>query len=166
MTVDEYIEKQKKAISSEKEKSKKELLIRLGLFEREYDSLRESVSKEYPEFDYTKQRPYKYKIENLSDAQYEELLKYSSYNKSTFTTQFVKNSNEKILSVIGTVNVILSSIYCFALIVVGIVLVASWYDWAWTLIVIGLLSLPLDLGISYLFKVVADIAKVINNSSN
>ena len=91
--VEKFIERRKKEIAIEKEQEKLNVLETLwtGMTEREY-SKEKQITGEFPLFDPKKERAYrlKYKegIEEISDEDYEELLKFIPTNNKN--TQIVK----------------------------------------------------------------------------
>lgn len=77
--VQEFIDKKKAEIENNKNKEKRELLMDLGICEKEY-SQSSAWSEEYPDYEYdqeTKEGRYFKKIPiNVTDEKYEEILKY------------------------------------------------------------------------------------------
>jgi len=163
MNVQEYIKKRKQEILEEKEKSKKQLLINLGLFKKQFAPTPQSSSADYPYFDYSKQNAYRVEVAAVSDEEFEELLKVIPSSKAVSSSNMSCDRNSKALSIIGTLLIVLGIIFCVALLITGIVFVCDYDDWAWCLIVSSVVLLPFNVGLGYLFKVVADVSRSVCN---
>ena len=79
--IEKYIEERKREISRQKENEKMQLLLKLGLVEKDYyTQIGDQKKEDYPFYDPKKIMYYKliYKegVEEITDEEYSELLKY------------------------------------------------------------------------------------------
>lgn len=115
--VQEFIDKKKAEIENNKNKEKRELLMDLGICEKEY-SQSSAWSEEYPDYEYdqeTKEGRYFKKIPiNVTDEEYEEILKYCKQSDNT-TPVNKENKVAKVLTGIAYAIFIIGAILGFAM---------------------------------------------------
>ena len=115
--VQEFIDKKKAEIENNKNKEKRKLLMDLGICEKEY-SQSSAWSEEYPDYEYdqeTKEGRYFKKIPiNVSDEEYEEILKYCKQSDNT-TPVNKENKVAKVLTGIAYAIFIIGAILGFAM---------------------------------------------------
>nr|WP_296078458.1 hypothetical protein [uncultured Ruminococcus sp.] len=115
--VQEFINKKKAEIENNKNKEKRELLMDLGICEKEY-SQSSAWSEEYPDYEYdqeTKEGRYFKKIPiNVTDEEYEEILKYCKQSDNT-TPVNKENKVAKVLTGIAYAIFIIGAILGFAM---------------------------------------------------
>lgn len=115
--VQEFIDKKKAEIENNKNKEKRKLLMDLGICEKEY-SQSSAWSEEYPDYEYdqeTKEGRYFKKIPiNVTDEEYEEILKYCKQSDNT-TTVNKENKVAKVLTGIAYAIFIIGAILGFAM---------------------------------------------------
>lgn len=115
--VQEFIDKKKAEIENNKNKEKRKLLMDLGICEKEY-SQSSAWSEEYPDYEYdqeTKEGRYFKKIPiNVTDEEYEEILKYCKQSDNT-TPVNKENKVAKVLTGIAYAIFIVGAILGFAM---------------------------------------------------
>lgn len=115
--VQEFIDKKKAEIENNKNKEKRKLLMNLGICEKEY-SQSSAWSEEYPDYEYdqeTKEGRYFKKIPiNVTDEEYEEILKYCKQSDNT-TPVNKENKVAKVLTGIAYAIFIIGAILGFAM---------------------------------------------------
>lgn len=115
--VQEFIDKKKAEIENNKNKEKRKLLMDLGICEKEY-SQSSAWSEEYPDYEYdqeTKEGRYFKKIPiNVTDEEYEEILKYCKQSDNT-TPVNKENKVAKVLTGIAYAIFIIGAILGFAM---------------------------------------------------
>lgn len=115
--VQEFIDKKKAEIENNKNKEKRKLLMDLGICEKEY-SQSSAWSEEYPDYEYdqgTKEGRYFKKIPiNVTDEEYEEILKYCKQSDNT-TPVNKENKVAKVLTGIAYAIFIIGAIFGFAM---------------------------------------------------
>lgn len=115
--VQEFINKKKAEIENNKNKEKRELLMDLGICEKEY-SQSSAWSEEYPDYEYdqeTKEGRYFKKIPiNITDEEYEEILKYCKQSDNT-TPVNKENKVAKVLTGIAYAIFIIGAILGFVM---------------------------------------------------
>lgn len=115
--VQEFIDKKKAEIENNKNKEKRELLMNLGICEKEY-SQSSAWSEEYPDYEYdqeTKEGRYFKKIPiNVTDEEYEEILKYCKQSDNT-TPVNKENKVAKVLTGIAYAIFIVGAILGFVM---------------------------------------------------
>ena len=115
--VQEFIDKKKAEIENNKNKEKRKLLMDLGICEKEY-SQSSAWSEEYPDYEYdqeTKEGRYFKKIPiNVTDEEYEEILKYCKQSDNT-TPVNKENKVAKVLTGIAYAIFIIVAILGFAM---------------------------------------------------
>lgn len=115
--VQEFIDKKKAEIENNKNKGKRKLLMDLGICEKEY-SQSSAWSEEYPDYEYdkeTKEGRYFKKIPiNVTDEEYEEILKYCKQSDNT-TPVNKENKVAKVLTGIAYAIFIIGAILGFAM---------------------------------------------------
>ncbi len=85
--VNQYLHNKQVKIAQLKEAKKREFLIKEGLCYKAYSDKR---SAEYPEYDWEKEKYFKYVVYDVSDSEYEELL--AAYNAQQQAEAEGKNS--------------------------------------------------------------------------
>lgn len=115
--VQEFIDKKKAEIENNKNKEKRKLLMDLGICEKEY-SQSSAWSEEYPDYEYdqeTKEGRYFKKIPiNVTDEEYEEILKYCKQSDNT-TPVNKENKVAKVLTGIAYAIFIIGAILGFVM---------------------------------------------------
>lgn len=115
--VQEFIDKKKAEIENNKNKEKRKLLMDLGICEKEY-SQSSAWSEEYPDYEYdqeTKEGRYFKKVPiNVTDEEYEEILKYCKQSDNT-TPVNKENKVAKVLTGIAYAIFIIGAILGFAM---------------------------------------------------
>lgn len=115
--VQEFIDKKKAEIENNKNKEKRKLLMDLGICEKEY-SQSSAWSEEYPDYEYdqeTREGRYFKKIPiNVTDEEYEEILKYCKQSDNT-TPVNKENKVAKVLTGIAYAIFIIGAILGFAM---------------------------------------------------
>lgn len=115
--VQEFIDKKKAEIENNKNKEKRKLLMDLGICEKEY-SQSSAWSEEYPDYEYdqeTKEGRYFKKIPiNVTDEEYEEILKYCKQSDNT-TPVNKENKVAKVLTGIAYAIFIVGAILGFVM---------------------------------------------------
>lgn len=115
--VQEFIDKKKAEIENNKNKEKRKLLMDLGICEKEY-SQSSAWSEEYPDYEYdqeTKEGRYFKKIPiNVTDEEYEEILKYCKQSDNT-TPVNKENKVAKVLTGIAYAIFIVGAIFGFVM---------------------------------------------------
>lgn len=115
--VQEFIDKKKAEIENNKNKEKRKLLMDLGICEKEY-SQSSAWSEEYPDYEYdqeTKEGRYFKKIPiNVTDEEYEEILKYCKQSDNT-TPVNKENKVAKVLTGIAYAIFIIGAIFGFVM---------------------------------------------------
>lgn len=115
--VQEFIDKKKAEIENNKNKEKRKLLMDLGICEKEY-SQSSAWSEEYPNYEYdqeTKECRYFKKIPiNVTDEEYEEILKYCKQSDNT-TPVNKENKVAKVLTGIAYAIFIIGAILGFVM---------------------------------------------------
>lgn len=115
--VQEFIDKKKAEIENNKNKEKRKLLMDLGICEKEY-SKSSAWSEEYPDYEYdqeTKEGRYFKKVPiNVTDEEYEEILKYCKQSDNT-TPVNKENKVAKVLTGIAYAIFIIGAILGFAM---------------------------------------------------
>ena len=115
--VQEFIDKNKAEIENNKNKEKRKLLMDLGICEKEY-SQSSAWSEEYPDYEYdqeTKEGRYFKKVPiNVTDEEYEEILKYCKQSDNT-TPVNKENKVAKVLTGIAYAIFIIGAILGFAM---------------------------------------------------
>lgn len=115
--VQEFIDKKKAEIENNKNKEKRKLLMDLGICEKEY-SQSSAWSEEYPDYEYdqeTKECRYFKKIPiNVTDEEYEEILKYCKQSDNT-TPVNKENKVAKVLTGIAYAIFIIGAILGFVM---------------------------------------------------
>lgn len=114
--VQEFIDKKKAESENNKNKEKRKLLMDLGICEKEY-SQSSAWSEEYPNYEYdqvTKEGRYFKKIPiNVTDEEYEEILKYCKQSDNT-TPVNKENKVAKVFTGIAYAIFIIGAIFGFA----------------------------------------------------
>lgn len=120
--VQEFINQQKIQLENNKNMEKAKVLNDLGLYDKEY-SENPAWSEEYPEYEYdqvTKEGRYFKKIPiNVTDEEYEEILKYSNIDNTQIESDDVKTNSNTIATIFSVIAVFIFILGLFLGIVLG-----------------------------------------------
>lgn len=120
--VQEFINQQKIQLENNKNMEKAKVLNDLGLYDKEY-SENPAWSEKYPDYEYdqvTQQGKYFRKIPiNVTDEEYEEILKYSNIDNTQIESDDVKTNSNTIATIFSVIAVFIFILGLFLGIVLG-----------------------------------------------
>lgn len=120
--VQNFINQQKIQVENNKNMEKAKVLNDLGLYDKEY-SENPAWSEEYPDYEYdqeTKEGRYFKKIPiNVTDEEYEEILKYSNIDNTQIESDDVKTNSNTIATIFSVIAVFIFILGLFLGIVLG-----------------------------------------------